>query len=62
MARALDHMLSRRTRAVFLNARAAIEMAPAVARLMAQELGTGQDWTGQQLHEFNDLAAKYLLP
>jgi glycerol-3-phosphate dehydrogenase len=62
MARTLDDMLSRRTRALFLNARAAIEMAPAVAQLMAEELGTGQDWIDQQLREFNQLAAKYLLP
>ena len=62
MARTLDDLLSRRTRALFLNARAAIEMAPAVAALMAQELGAGQDWIDQQLREFNDLAAKYLLP
>ena len=41
MARTVDDMLSRRTRALFLNARAAIEMAPAVAKLMAQELGHG---------------------
>ncbi len=32
MARTLDDVLSRRTRALFLNARAAIEMAPAVAK------------------------------
>jgi glycerol-3-phosphate dehydrogenase len=62
MARTVDDVLSRRTRALFLNARAAIEMAPAVARLMADELGKGQDWIDQQLREFNDLAAKYLLP
>jgi glycerol-3-phosphate dehydrogenase len=62
MARTLDDVLSRRTRALFLNARAAIEMAPAVAALMAQELGAGQDWIDRQLLEFNDLAAKYLLP
>jgi hypothetical protein len=37
-------------------------MAPEVAKLMAGELGTGQDWIDQQLHEFNQLAAKYLLP
>jgi glycerol-3-phosphate dehydrogenase len=61
MARTLDDMLSRRTRALFLNARAAIEMAPAVAKLMAQELGTGQDWIDLQLQQFNELAAKYLL-
>jgi glycerol-3-phosphate dehydrogenase len=62
MARTLDDMLSRRTRALFLNARAAIEMAPAVAQLMAEELGTGQDWIDRQLSEFNTLAGKYLLP
>ena len=62
MARTLDDVLSRRTRALFLNARAAIEMAPAVARLMAQELGTGEAWIEQQLQQFNDEAAKYLLP
>jgi glycerol-3-phosphate dehydrogenase len=62
MARTVDDVLSRRTRALFLNARAAIEMAPAVATLMAHELGTGQPWIDQQLQEFNDLARKYLLP
>jgi glycerol-3-phosphate dehydrogenase len=62
MARTLDDVLSRRTRALFLNARAAIEMAPSVAALMAQELGAGQEWIDQRLREFNDLAAKYLLP
>jgi glycerol-3-phosphate dehydrogenase len=62
MARTVDDMLSRRTRALFLNARAAIEMAPAVATLMAAELGTGQPWIDQQLGEFNELASKYLLP
>jgi hypothetical protein len=29
---------------------------------MAEELGTGQDWIDQQLRQFKDLAAKYLLP
>jgi glycerol-3-phosphate dehydrogenase len=62
MARTVDDILSRRTRALFLNARAAMEMAPAVASLMAEELGAGQDWMEQQLHQFNDLAGKYLLP
>jgi glycerol-3-phosphate dehydrogenase len=62
MARTLDDMLSRRTRALFLNARAAIEMAPAVAVLMAAELGQGQSWIDQQLQQFNELAGRYLLP
>jgi glycerol-3-phosphate dehydrogenase len=62
MARTLDDMLSRRTRALFLNAKAAIEMAPAVAALMAPELGQGKEWIDQQLRQFNELAEKYLLP
>jgi glycerol-3-phosphate dehydrogenase len=62
MARTLDDILSRRTRALFLNARAAIEMAPAVAKLMAHQLDKGQDWIDEQLQQFDDLAAKYLLP
>jgi glycerol-3-phosphate dehydrogenase len=62
MARTVDDVLSRRTRALFLNARAAIAMAPAVASLMAKELGKGQDWIDSQLQQFRELAQKYLLP
>jgi glycerol-3-phosphate dehydrogenase len=40
MARTIEDVLAGRTRALFLNARAAEAMAPAVARLMATEL----DW------------------
>jgi glycerol-3-phosphate dehydrogenase len=39
MARTVEDVLARRTRALFLNARAADAMAPAVAHLMAGELG-----------------------
>ena len=38
MARTVEDVLSRRTRALVLDAKAAIEMAPTVARLMANEL------------------------
>jgi glycerol-3-phosphate dehydrogenase len=62
MARTVDDVLSRRTRALFLNARAAIEMAPAVASLMAAELGQDQAWIDDQLRQFRELAQKYLLP
>ncbi len=44
MARTVDDVLSRRTRALLLNARAALAMAPAVARLMAAELGRDAAW------------------
>jgi glycerol-3-phosphate dehydrogenase len=61
MARTLDDILSRRIRALFLNARAAIEMAPTVARLMAVELGREEDWIQEQIASFTKLAEQYLL-
>jgi glycerol-3-phosphate dehydrogenase len=57
MGRTLDDVLARRTRALFLNARAAVAMAPAAARLMAGELGQDQSWQDRQLKEFNQIAA-----
>jgi glycerol-3-phosphate dehydrogenase len=59
MARTLDDVLSRRLRALFLNARASIEMAPAVARIMAAELGADEDWIAAQTGEFQEFAKKY---
>jgi glycerol-3-phosphate dehydrogenase len=59
MARTLDDVLSRRLRALFLNARAAIEMAPAVARIMARELGVGDEWIGVETAKFESFAKKY---
>ncbi len=59
MARTLDDVLSRRLRALFLNAKASIEMAPAVARIMAGELGVGDEWIGNAVEEFQKFARKY---
>ena len=57
MARTVEDVLARRTRALFLNSLAAIEMAPAVAGLMATELGQGQSWQVRQLQDFAQVAA-----
>ncbi len=38
MARTVEDFLARRTRVLFLDAKASIEMAPTVAKLMAKEL------------------------
>jgi glycerol-3-phosphate dehydrogenase len=59
MARTLDDVLSRRLRALFLNAKAASEMAPAVARIMAGELGLGHDWIEAEVASFQSFAKKY---
>lgn len=60
MARTVDDLLARRTRALLLNAAAAIEAAPAVARLIAKELGRDDAWEAQQVQAFQDLARQYL--
>ncbi|MGD9562088.1 MAG: hypothetical protein AB7F88_07690 [Pyrinomonadaceae bacterium] len=52
--------MARRTRALFLNARAAIEMAPKVASIMAEEMGFGNDWIETQVQGFQLTAAAYL--
>jgi len=62
MARTVEDILARRTRALFLNARAALAMAPEVARLMAAELGQGRDWERRQIDQLRTLAQRYLLP
>ena len=60
MARTLDDVLARRTRALSLNVKAALRMAPAAARLMAAELGRDDAWQRQQLAEFAAIAEGYL--
>lgn len=61
MARTVEDVLARRTRALFLNAKAALEMAPAVADLMAQELDWGETDKAAQIEAFRQVAANYLL-
>ena len=61
MARTVEDFLSRRTRTLLLDARVSIEMAPAVASLMAAELGRDPDWEREQIRAFSELAAGYLV-
>jgi glycerol-3-phosphate dehydrogenase len=61
MARTVEDALARRTRALFLNARAAVEMAPAVADLMASELGWDTANRTKQLAAFLHVASNYVL-
>jgi glycerol-3-phosphate dehydrogenase len=61
MARTVEDVLARRTRALFLNARAAISMAPRVAELMAGELGFNRAWQANQIRSFEELACGYLV-
>ncbi|HUY80226.1 MAG TPA: glycerol-3-phosphate dehydrogenase/oxidase [Acidobacteriaceae bacterium] len=59
MARTVDDVLARRTRALLLNARAAVRMAPAAARLLARELEKDAAWEQEQVRVFRALAAQY---
>jgi glycerol-3-phosphate dehydrogenase len=60
MARTVEDVLARRTHALFLNARAAIESAPAVARLLAKELKRSEEWMGDDLARFLAMAKGYI--
>ncbi len=60
MACSVEDILARRTRALLLNARASIEMAPEVAKLMAAELGHGSKWRREQVSAYTGLAQSYL--
>jgi glycerol-3-phosphate dehydrogenase len=61
MARTVEDVLARRTRALFLNARAAIAMAPAAARLLARELERDDAWQAAQIAEFREVASGYIV-
>jgi glycerol-3-phosphate dehydrogenase len=60
MARTGEDVLARRTRALFLDARAAIEAASAVASLLAKELHRSEDWKQNDLASFVELAKGYI--
>ncbi len=60
MARTVDDILARRTRALFLNAKAAVAMAPRVAAMLAKELGQDKTWEEQQVTDFTAMAAQYV--
>jgi glycerol-3-phosphate dehydrogenase len=59
MARTVEDVLARHTRALFLNASAAIAMADPVAKLLAAELGRDEAWIEVQVSEFRALAEQY---
>jgi glycerol-3-phosphate dehydrogenase len=61
MARTVEDVLARRTRALFLNAKAAIRMAPRVASILAKELGKDEKWQTGQIKAFDKTANGYLI-
>jgi glycerol-3-phosphate dehydrogenase len=61
-ARSVEDVLARRTRALFLDARASVETAPTVAALLASVLGKDLAWQEAQSLRFRELADGYLAP
>ncbi len=60
MARTVEDVLARRTCALLINARASIEAAPLVARLLAHELGRDEAWIAAQTSAYTALARRYV--
>jgi len=58
-ARTVEDMLARRTRALFLDARESLRIAPEVAKLMASELGHDDEWISNQIKAFENTAKNY---
>jgi glycerol-3-phosphate dehydrogenase len=55
-----EDILARRTRSLFLNARASIEMVPAIAEIMAIQMGFNGQWQQSESENFRLLASRYL--
>jgi glycerol-3-phosphate dehydrogenase len=59
MARTVEDVLARRTRALFLDAKAARDQAAAVAAALARELQHDRAWEIEQIRSFGALASSY---
>lgn len=60
-ARTVEDVLSRRTRALLLNAKASAEAAPRVAELLAETLHKDEAWQREQVTAYRELAQQYQL-
>jgi len=61
MARTIEDVLARRVRILFLDANAAIEIAPTVANILAEELNKNEDWKQKQISSFYAIADHYII-
>lgn len=61
MARTVEDVLSRRTRALLLDAKESMRIAPEVAAVMAGAMGKDDSWIKEQVEQYNKLAERYLL-
>jgi glycerol-3-phosphate dehydrogenase len=61
MAKTVEDVLARRTHAIILDAKAAIESAALVAALMAHSLNKPKEWELEQINAFKKFAANYCI-
>jgi len=61
MARTVEDVLARRLRALFLDTRASLAMAPFVAAMMAAELGRDSGWESEQVEALREVAEPLLV-
>ena len=61
MALTVEDILARRTRALFLDARESIRIAPQVAEILAKELGKRRKWRINQVTDFENIAKNYFI-
>lgn len=61
LARNVIDVLARRTRALFLDAKEAVKIAPVVAKIISKELGRDKEWEESQISKFNKIADGYIL-
>ena len=61
MARTVEDFLARRCRALLLDAKESLRIAPEVAKIMANELGYDATWIVNQQMKYEHLAKNYIL-
>ncbi|MCU4164369.1 FAD-dependent oxidoreductase [Carboxylicivirga caseinilyticus] len=60
MARTTEDFLARRTRMLFLDSKASLEMAEKVTRIIALELHKDDNWMNQQLENLKEVSSNYI--
>lgn len=61
MAMTVEDILSRRTRAILLDAKESLHIAPVIAEIMAEEMNKDQIWIDEQVKAFNAVAKNYVI-
>ena len=61
MAQNIGDILARRTRSLFINSQASIDIAPIVAKKMASLLNKDENWIRKQTEDFKKLSASFQL-